>query len=128
MRNRLVMALVTAPCLGCGAPRLELTEDPLRVTVRQRQADVIPGSGDRLVLKVDDVTAGQVLVSIDDRYDGAVVRTRSVRRGDVTEFRVGDRTYYLSVVELRNFLAGEDFGVFEISSRPPGAARTGASR
>lgn len=104
---------------GCAGPAIKLPEDPLRLTVVQRRAAVIPGSRDRVLLWVGDVTEGQVLVAVCDHRGKPYLRTRSVREGDTAVFRIDGNRYYLSVVELRNFVVGDDFGVFEISSEPP---------
>jgi len=104
---------------GCAAPVLNLPEDPLRMTVIQRRAEEIPGSDNRVLLCLGDVTGGQVLVSIADRGGKPYLRTRSLATGDTVPFDIDGRRYYLSVMELRNFPTGDDFGVFEISSRRP---------
>lgn len=99
--------------------RLTLPKDPLRMTVVQRRSKIIPGSNGKIYLHIDDITGGQVLLEIWAHFNVPVVDTVSVKPGDVLDFEVGAQKYYLSVVELRNFLTGDDFGVFEISSERP---------
>ena len=122
MSTRSLPALLILCLTGCAATRLALPNDPVRMTVLQRHTKVIPGSQEQVQISLDDITGGQVLLSIRGP-DGKIVDAVSVRAGDVIPFAVGRHEYYLRVVELRNFLTGDDFGVFEISAEPPRKGR-----
>ena len=98
----------------------ELSSDPIKLTVVQRRSKPVPGFRAGINLKIGDITHEQALleiVSLDFRKP--IVDTMSVQQGDVIPFTLGGVQYYLSVVELRNLLVGDDFGVFEISTKRP---------
>lgn len=121
MRRLLVLAFVMFP--GCTATRLSLPTDPVRLTIVQRQSKGIPGSNKSVRVRVGDITGRQVLLSIRRPFGGTIVDTVSVKKGDVVPFDLGDQRYFLKVVKLRNVLTGDDFGVFEVSSKPPRGRR-----
>ncbi len=123
MSRDLHVGLVALLLLCCGCTQLRLPRDPLRMTVVQRQAKPIPGASGGLQLEIEDITAGQVLVTIRSGVGKAVLDTCSLKAGDVIPFELGSRRYYLSVIELRNLLTGDDFGVFELSETPPAATQ-----
>jgi len=107
-------------CLsGCAANRIALPRDPLRLTIIQRTDKVIPGSHRGARIKLGDITQGQVLLSIRGPLGQPIVDTTSVREGDVVPFQCGKNAYYLTVVELRNLVVGDDFAVFDVSSMDP---------
>ena len=122
MRTPSLGVVLILSLTGCATSRLALPNDPVRLTVLQRHTKVIPGSQEQVQLSLDDITGGQVLLSIRGP-DGKIVDAVSAREGDVIRFAVGRQEYYLRVVELRNFLTGDDFGVFEISAEPPRKGR-----
>jgi hypothetical protein len=95
-------------------------EDPLRLTVVQRSSKPIPGFHGAVNVKIGDITGGQVLLEIlSDESLRPLVDTVSVQAGDAVSFEVQDTRCYVSVIELRNFLMGDDFAVLEISTTPP---------
>jgi len=97
-----------------------LSEDPLKLTVVQRCSKPIPGFHGAVNVKVGDITGGQVLLAIIcDEPLRPLVDTVSVQAGDMVSFAVQDIRCYVSVIELRNFLIGDDFAVLEISKTPP---------
>ena len=122
MRTPSLLVLLILSLTGCATTRLALPNEPVRMTVLQRHTKAIPGSQEQVQLSLDDITGGQVLLSIRGP-GGKIVDTVSVKNGDVVPFAVGRHEYYLRVVELRNFLTGDDFGVFEISAEPPRKGR-----
>ena len=97
-----------------------LPEDPITISVEQRESEYIPGSAQRLWVSLGDITRGQVMLSIQDSETHAVVDGRSVRRGDVVEFEMGTRRHYLQVVELHNHLFDADLAELRISTEKPG--------
>ena len=113
-----MIALLLCPLCGCAAT-LRLPADPLEMTILQRQTRAIPGSGKRVLIRLGDVTGGQVLLTIHTNHNTVLLDTRSVKPGDVVPFDVGEQRFFLSVTDLRNFLTGDDFGVFEVSATRP---------
>ncbi|MFH1038258.1 MAG: hypothetical protein V1789_06270 [PVC group bacterium] len=109
--------------VSCASPSspTKLPEDPLGLTIKQRDFALVAGN---LKIEIGDITGGQVLLTIWDGNDAVIVNTRSVIAGDVIEFDYKEHKYYLTVVRLKNFLIGDDFGEFELSSTPPAERRT----
>ncbi len=81
------------------------------VTVKQRRTKRILG-GARL--SIDDVTGGQVLVTVRDRNDKKLIDQKSMKLGDACEFDLDGSRYRLRINQLTNVLIGTDFAVFEI--------------
>src|SRR5687768_5678685 len=102
---------------------LKLPEDPLRLTIKQRETLPIPGLHKAIRIHLDDITAGQALVEVNTIDDRELVRRRSLKQGEVVSFELGGKRYYVHVVELKNFLIGDDYGVFDVSTTPPPATR-----
>jgi hypothetical protein len=96
--------------------KLNLPDKKVEITVKQRRAKSIPGSDEKVMVKVDDITGGQVLISINRDTGVVVLDDVSVRQGEVVSFDVSRDTFYLRVKELRNFVIGEDFAVLEIAA------------
>lgn len=97
------------------AARLAMPEKEVEVTVIQRESQAIPGSNGRVVLKLGDVTGGQALVSVEQSDGQTLLATQSMAKGDTARFSVGSAQYEVKAKELRNFLTGDDFGVFIIA-------------
>jgi hypothetical protein len=109
-------------------PQLQLERDPVQLTVVQRYAEHIPGSRGSIIVAIGDVTGGQVLVEV-VKCDGSTLAGRmSMKPGDVREFPVQGRDYYLTLTALQNYLIGDDFAVFEISADRPSKKRLDAMR
>jgi hypothetical protein len=51
-----------------------------------------------------------------------------MKPGDVARFRVAEKEYYLTLTRLQNFLIGDDFAEFEVTTTPPSAERVHAIR
>ena len=93
-----------------------LTDEGVSVTVKQRDGGWLPGG--KYKLHLDDITGGQVLVSVTDK-DGRVVLTpRSVKKGK--RFAMPDKSPVMEVevIRLENVLTGEDFGEFAVKPAP----------
>ena len=118
----LVLSLVAA----CQAPTVSAPAvasaalAPVRLTVVQRGREKVPGTGGRLWIEVDDVTAGQVLVKIVDRTtrEDALPQC-SMRVGDEARFPFAGGTRAVVVLRLANLLIGDDFVEFAFGE--PGA-------
>ena len=97
-------------------PTLVLPQTVVSLTLKQRSSKAIPGSDERIFLQVDDITGGQVLVSVRDDEGKTVLDDVSAKQGDVVSFKVGAKTYFIRVKELQNFLVGDDIAVLEIAT------------
>lgn len=122
---RRITFLCTLVCLvGCASvgptgARLNLPDDPLQITIVQRHSKAVPGSNGSLNIHIGDITAGQVLFALHAKDGDPIIDTVSVKRGDVISFQLENQRYYISLDTLQNFLVGDDFAVFTISSRAP---------
>jgi len=95
---------------------LDLPGGSARVTVTQRCSKAIPGSDGYLSLKLDDITGGQVLLILRKADGEVIIDGTSVRRGDELPFTFNRERYWLSVEKLENFLIGDDYGIFKVST------------
>ncbi|MCH7591768.1 MAG: hypothetical protein IH989_03155 [Planctomycetes bacterium] len=119
--------LILLSLSGCTASRLSLAEEPVRITVIQRQIKAIPGSNKTITVRLGDITGRQVLTSVHGFLGGTIVDTVSLREGDVVPLQLSGARYYLKLVELRNLVIGDDFAVFEVSSARPDARDSGGA-
>ena len=101
------------------APALALPQDPITVSVHQRTREAIPGSQGTIYVRLDDITVGQVMLSMENARGDTILDGRSVRDGDVLEFQMGDRRHYLQVVKLYNLLFGGDVAELRVSTTKP---------
>ena len=109
------------PRPGTPAPPLALPEGGAEFAHYQRTTDPIPGSGGRILLTIDDITRGQVMVSISTDAGEPLLGPLSVWNGESIGFAVNGHEYTLTLQDLRNQLIGEDQAVFRISSGRPAA-------
>jgi hypothetical protein len=104
---------------------------PVELTVKQRSTTAVPGSDEALRITIDDITAGQVIVSLADKEGSSVFAAASLKEGETAEFAFQQQKYRLTVNELDNELIGEDFATIVVSSggnpSPALPARTSAS-
>lgn len=91
------------------AATMKLPPQGTTITIKQRNHAWLPGG--KLQLHLDDITAGQVLVSVTNSKGAVVFGSRSIREGDA--FNV----YGLNVkaVRLKNLLTGDDFAEFMVT-------------
>lgn len=94
------------------SPRIEGL--PVSLRVKQRSTTEVPGAANELSLTADDITRGQVMVSL-VRKRAPLLGPISMTQGDEASFRFGEVNYRLRLTELNNSLVGEDFATFEIS-------------
>ncbi len=94
--------------------KLHSIDLPVEFAVWQRSTTPLPRSAGKLLLTLDDITRGQVLVTL-SRYDGKpVIATRSLRENDIVAFTVGKHAYKLKLKTLTNKLIGNDSAVFRL--------------
>lgn len=84
------------------------------ITLYQRSIKALPGSNGSLVIRVGDITGGQVLLSIEAEGSAPILDMTSIRPGDVKKFSVGGEPFVLVVNRLVNFVIGRDFAVLTI--------------
>lgn len=107
---------VLAACQASSPSGLSLEQDPTVVSVEQRSTAFVPGSEDELVLRIGDVTGGQVIVSLEARDGRTVLPPQSMREGDSRTFRLPGGEYALGLARLANFLFDGDFAEFHVGS------------
>lgn len=88
---------------------------PVEINIRQRSTIALPGSNDRILITIDDITGGQVMMSLSWRDGNEIVATRSIRPDDCVIFVVEGHTYKIELKQLKNVLIGEDTACFELS-------------
>ena len=88
---------------------------PVEMTVKQRSTTAVPGSDEALRITIDDITAGQVMVSLADNDGKGVLASTSLKQGETAEFKFQQQKYQLTLSELENELVGEDFATIAIS-------------
>ena len=85
-------------------PVQSTTGKATELTIKQRKSKLVPGTN--LRISVDDITAGQVLISITNGSN--VVLDKSLKLGDVAAFTIDGETQYVRVRQLTNLLIGEE--------------------
>lgn len=110
---------------GESSLRLRARPDRLRLggadgafAVVQRRAGTVPGTNGWLQVRLEDITAGQVLLSVRDGTGNLVVAQRSVVAGDRLEIPLPDGKLHLKVRRLVNLLIGDDQAEFVVAAQP----------
>lgn len=119
MRNKPQPSAAVAP-----PPMPALTTIPVQLTVKQRSTVAVPGSGDKLMITVDDVTRGQIQVTLLEKDRPALVGPVSMTPEMSIPFVYDDGEYALELKRLHNTLVGEDFADFVIRDSSAAATRT----
>ncbi len=88
---------------------------PLEFRMSQRSTTPLPGSSERILLTIDDITRGQVMMSLSWQDGNIIVATRSMGEKDTVTFTVDSHTYKIELKQLTNVLVGEDVACFELS-------------
>jgi hypothetical protein len=109
-----LLILVLVALVGCDTkPPLNV---PVEMTVAQRSTADVPGSAGKLRLEIDDITGGQVEVSLVDAEGHVLLPTTSLRTRQAAAFELEGEQYELTLKKLDNALIGEDFATFVIST------------
>ncbi|MGE3172021.1 MAG: DUF5329 family protein [Planctomycetota bacterium] len=85
--------------------------------VGQRRSAPIPCTDDWLQVELDDITAGQVRLTVLGAGGRVLVPARSVRDGDVVPLPLADDDAVLEVVMLHNLPFGEDWADLRVATR-----------
>lgn len=96
-------------------PPLGIADLPATVIVKQRSTTTIPGSRNGLSISTEDITHGQVAVSITQSEGDALLGPVSLRLNESRTFRFKESEYSLTLTALENALIGEDFATFAIA-------------
>ncbi len=83
-------------------------------TQPQRTTAPLPGSGGCLLLTIDDITRGQVMVSVATGEGAPLLGPVSLQEGASAGFALGEHRYALVLDELRNSLVGKDLALFRV--------------
>jgi hypothetical protein len=67
-------------------------------------------------IQLQDITQGQVVISIHDDAKRSIVAPVSSRPGDVISFKVRGQEFFLHVRQLENQLIGDDRAILDISA------------
>ncbi|HCU25336.1 MAG TPA: hypothetical protein DF383_09975, partial [Deltaproteobacteria bacterium] len=97
----------------------------MNFSVEQRSSSVLPGSGGRILLTLDDVTMNQVMTSLAWNNGEVLVAARSLHSGETLNFSLGGHEYLLRLQRLENHLIGMDYAYFELREASP--SRLGVS-
>ncbi len=105
-----------------------LVDLPIEMTVKQRTTTAVPGSDEALRITIDDVTRGQVMVSLAGKDGNVVLGPTSLAEGKSAKFKLGEKSYSVTLSELDNELVGEDSARLVFSdSLPAEESSTGDS-
>lgn len=88
---------------------------PARFTVRQRTTCPLPAPDDGCRITIDDITRGQVMVSITTANGTPLIGPRSLRPGDALDLAVEGQPRRLRLVRLHNSLLGTDRAEFTLT-------------
>jgi hypothetical protein len=102
------------------APRL--VDPPIEMTVKQRTTTSVPGSDQALSITIDDVTRGQVMISLAGKDGNVVLGPTSLAEGQSAKFKLGEKPYSVTLSELDNELVGEDTARLVFSDTLPADA------
>jgi hypothetical protein len=108
-----------APLQQSAPPGPVLADLPIEMTVKQRTTMAVPGSDEALSVTIDDVTRGQVMVSLAGKDGNVVLAPTSLAEGKSAKFKLGDKSYSVTLSELDNELVGEDAARLVFSDRLP---------
>ncbi|HET6585148.1 MAG TPA: DUF5329 domain-containing protein [Nannocystaceae bacterium] len=123
---RVITSLLLTLALGCGGnaakparedtttpkqaatPPLELPAAGASVQLVQRTSAELPGSNGVYTIGIDDITAGQVGLTIGRKDGSAVLVSKSVRPKETVPFTIDAHRYEVVVEALDNQLVGHD--------------------
>jgi hypothetical protein len=100
-----------------------LSKNTVEFAVYQRRTAPVPGSNNTVMVHLDDITGGQVLVSVIDANGQTLMPATSLKEGAAGTFTLGKATYDVAVKDLRNKMVGSDFGVIAVGPTTAPAKR-----
>lgn len=93
---------------------LALAGDKVTLTVHQRSSRAIPGSNEQIYLRLGDISASRVLVTVSGPGSKTYLDKRPMRTGDLASISLDQKKYVLVLDQLVNLFAGNDYAVFSI--------------
>ena len=105
---------------GTPPPPPSISELPIEITLAQRTQLVVPGSEGKLFAAIDDVTAGQVVVTLTSENQTPVFGPLSMKPEDSHDFTFKDYPLRIQLKKLSNALIGEDYATLSILPQPQG--------
>jgi hypothetical protein len=99
----------------------QLSGLPVEMSVRQRTTTIVPGSDGAVSLTIDDITRGQVMVSLAGPDGDVVLAPASLRPGESAAFKLGEVSYFVVLDELENELVSDDSATLIFTDSPPTA-------
>jgi hypothetical protein len=103
--------------VGTGlAPVPSITGLPVTMKLKQRSTTAIPGSNDRLSVSIDDITEGQVMVTLVSAQGKPVMGARSLRPKAAAPFEFDGTTHTVVLDKLDDSLLGDDYATITIST------------
>lgn len=142
--TRTVGSILVALAIACGGnkpahedtatpkqaskPALELPADGATVRIVQRTAVDMPGSAGAYTIAIDDITGGQVGLTLGRKDGGGVLVSKSVHPNEVVPFTIDEHRYEVVVEELFNELVGDDVAVLLVRAAAGDAPEAKATR
>lgn len=127
MRTLYAVCLVLT-CAGCPGSSANPTQQPapeksqpaisglpISLPLKQRSTVEVPGTDGELSLTIDDITHGQVMVTLVRRKEANVLGPISLKLGESAPFRFENSDYSIKVAQLDNQLIGDDEATFSIT-------------
>lgn len=84
------------------------------LTVYQRTSADFPGSEGRVRMRLGDITAGAVFVTISASDDDNILAAASMREGSALTISLAEESYVVRLDKMVNLLIGEDYAVFTV--------------
>ncbi|MEM6471654.1 MAG: hypothetical protein AAF802_18990 [Planctomycetota bacterium] len=98
---------------------LSVPKDGIKMPMMQRETRPVPGSSNRLWVKIGDITAGQVFVEVISSNGQRLVERTSLKEEEFLSFKMGEQKFYLQVTEMVNHLLSRDLCTVRISTMKP---------
>ena len=95
--------------------KLDIPGNAASMIIHQRRSGDVPGSRGYLGVYLDDITYGQVMLTIYAADGTKLIDTTSVSEGDGLTFKLNGQEYVLYMRRLVNLLVGEDWAEIEVS-------------
>lgn len=104
---------------GAGAaPEPAFDSLPVEMTVQQRTTAPVTGTREELRLTIDDITHGQVMVSLATKDGAPVMAPVSMQPGSSAPFTHRGASLVVTCKRIENRLIGQDWGTFVFASVP----------
>ncbi|MBI1903245.1 MAG: DUF5329 family protein [Planctomycetia bacterium] len=87
----------------------------LLFNVEQRERADLPGAGGYVKVQLGDITAGQVMVTVETDEGKTLLARTSLRVGERRTIEFGEKQYVLTLRRLVNLLIGDDWAELESS-------------